>query len=394
VSAVRAVLAATTWTEEIAAEPLRAVVAAVGLGLAVVVAGVAMRALNRRTASLRAQVLAVTLAGLLLGTIAASALAWLMVLDGGELATVISVLAITTVFAVGLVVAATTPLGRDVRTLEATVEQIELGDRTARTGLDRADELGHVARAIDRLNRRLGELEAERAALEEERTVVLANLSHDLRTPLAALRAAVEALADGVIDDAPRFHRSMERDVEALSDLVDDLFLLVRMEEGRLDLQLAPLDLAELADEALEVLAPTAAARGIELRLQTDGRVGATGDARALGRVVRNLLDNAVRHAPADSVVIVAVDGASHDGNGDGGPGCPTLRVLDDGPGFPAGFEQEAFDRFSRADPSRARDTGGAGLGLAIARGLVEAHGGEVWIGEPPGGVVGFRLPA
>jgi signal transduction histidine kinase len=384
-SAHRVVLAAATWSEEIVAEPGRAVVAAVVLGVAVVAAGVAMRALNRRTASLRAQVLAVTLAGLLLGTIAAVALAWLMVLDGGELATVVSVLAITSVFAVGLVVVATTPLGRDVRTLEATVEQIEHGDRAARTGLERADELGHVARAVDRLNERLGRLEDERSALEEERTVVLANISHDLRTPLAALRAAVEALADGVVDDAPRFYRSMERDVEALNALVDDLFLLVRMEEGRLDLHLAPLDLAEVADEALEVLAPTAAARRVALRLETAGRVSATGDARALGRVVRNLLDNAVRHAPADSVVTVAVDGEG---------GRPTVRVLDDGPGFPEGFAEEAFDRFSRADPSRTRETGGAGLGLAIARGLVEAHGGEVWIGPPPGGMVGFRLPA
>ena len=204
-------------------------------------------------------------------------------------------------------VVATAPLGRDVRSLEGTVERMEHGDRAARTGLARTDELGHVALAVDRLNTRLGELERERAELEEERTVLLSNISHDLRTPLAALRAAVEALADGVVDDVPRFYRSMERDVEALGSLVDDLFLLVRMEDGRLDLDERSLDLAEVADEALEVLAPTAAARRVALELDTAGRVGATGDARALGRVVRNLVDNAIRHAPPGSTVRVEV---------------------------------------------------------------------------------------
>ena len=380
-----AVVASASWAGEISAHPGRAVAAAVVLGAAVVVAGAAMRALNRRTPSLRAQVLAITLAGLVLGTIAAVALAWLMVLDGGELATVVSVLAITSVFAVGLVVVATAPLGRDVRSLEGTVERMEHGDRTARTGLARTDELGHVALAVDRLNTRLGELERERAELEEERTVLLSNISHDLRTPLAALRAAVEALADGVVDDVPRFYRSMERDVEALGSLVDDLFLLVRMEDGRLDLDERSLDLAEVADEALEVLAPTAAARRVALELDTAGRVGATGDARALGRVVRNLVDNAIRHTPPGSTVRVevAVDGAGS-----------TMSVIDAGPGFPDGFADSAFERFSRADPSRTRGTGGAGLGLAIARGLIEAHGGEVWIDPPPGGRVSFRLPA
>jgi signal transduction histidine kinase len=377
-------LAAAAWSAELAADPWRALVAGLGLLAAVVLSGLGLRTMNRRTRSLRVQVLAITLAGLALGTVAALALAWLMVLDGGDLATVISVLAITSVFAAGLVVVATTPLGRDVRRLEATVGRIELGDREARAGLDRADELGHVGRAVDQLNARLDELETERRALEAERTTFLSNISHDLRTPLAALRAAVEALSDGVVDDTGRYHRSMQRDVEALTSLVDDLFLLVRVDSGRLELAHDSIDLAEVADEALEALAPTAAAHGIDLALTTTGRVGTHGDAAALGRVVRNLVDNAIRHAPAGSRVEVSV-GADDDG--------PWVRVVDAGPGFPAEFAPVAFDRFSRADPSRTRDTGGAGLGLAIAQGLVQAHGGEVWVEAPPGGRVAFRLP-
>ena len=378
------VLAAATWNAELAADPWRALLAALGLLAAVVVAGLGLRTMNRRTRSLRVQVLAITLAGLILGTVAALALAWLMVLDGGDLATVVSVLAITSVFAAGLVVVATAPLGRDVRRLEATVGRIEFGDRDARAGLDRADELGHVGRAVDQLNARLDELEQERQALEAERTTFLSNIGHDLRTPLTALRAAVEALSDGVVDDTPRYYRSMQRDVEALSSLVDDLFLLVRVDSGRLDLAHDSIDLAEVADEALEALAPTAAAHGVDLTLATTGRVGTHGDAAALGRVVRNLVDNAIRHAPAGSGVEVSV-GTAADG--------PWVRVVDAGPGFPTEFAAVAFDRFSRADPSRTRDTGGAGLGLAIAQGLVQAHGGEVWVEPPPGGRVAFRLP-
>jgi signal transduction histidine kinase len=176
----------------------------------------------------------------------------------------------------------------------------------------------------------------------------------------------------------------MQRDVEALSALVDDLFLLATIEAGRLDVHAQAADLTEIADEAVDALAPVAAARGLTLRLDAGERVRVAGNASALGRVIRNLLDNAIRHAPPDSEIRVIVRSA----------GGALVRVVDEGPGFPAEFAAQAFDRFARADPSRNRSTGGAGLGLAIARGLVEAHGGRIWIEQPPGGRVTFELPA
>jgi signal transduction histidine kinase len=109
-----------------------------------------------------------------------------------------------------------------------------------------------------------------------------------------------------------------------------------------------------------------------------------SGNPSALGRVIRNLLDNAIRHAPPGSEIRVVVRGEEG----------ALVRVVDEGPGFPAEFADHAFDRFARADPSRNRSTGGAGLGLAIARGLIEAHGGRIWIEQPPGGRVAFELPA
>ncbi len=377
-------LASTSWLDALTDDPTATVLALAGLTAGTVAAGLALRAVTRRTPSLRNQVLAVTLASLVVGAAAAVVLARLMVLDPDELPTVAGALAVTAIFATLLVLTASSPLGRDVRRLETTVRAIEAGDRSVRSGVVRADELGHVARALDELTARLDALERERASYEAERMAMLSSVGHDLRTPLSALRAAVEALADGVAPEPERYLRSMQRDLEALSSLVDDVFLLASIESGRLELRAEAADLTEIADEAVEALAPVAAARRVALRVDADGRVPVAGNPAALGRVIRNLLDNAIRHAPGGSTIQVVV----RDDEG------PSVQVLDEGPGFPADFAAHAFDRFARADPSRARATGGAGLGLAIAQGLVEAHGGRIWIEQPPGGRVSFALPA
>jgi signal transduction histidine kinase len=365
-------------------ETLLRAVAVLGLVAATIVTGLLLRAVARRTRTLRHLLLVVTFGSLAIGAIAAVVLAWVMVLDGDEVRAVVGVLAVTAVLATLLVLIGSAPLGRDARRLEETVRRIEAGDREVRTGVRRADELGHVGRALDELTERLGELERERAQLDEARRAMFSNIGHDLRTPLSALRAAIEALADGMAPEPERYVRAMQRDVEALSALVEDLFLLARIEGGRLDLVRAPLDLVELVGEAVEALEPTAASHGVGVRLDADGRAPVVGNATAINRVVRNLLDNAIHHSPPGSVVHITV---ARDTNG------PRVRVVDDGPGFPAEFAARAFDRFARADRSRSRATGGAGLGLAIAHGLVEAHGGRIWIEPPPGGRVAFDLP-
>ncbi len=376
-------LAANMWLDAVGDQPVEAVVAAAAMTAAAVVAGIGLRAVTARTRSLRQLVLAITLASLAIGAVAAIVLARLMVLDAAQARTSIGVIATTAVFAVVLAVVASVPLG-DAQRLESAVRRLEVGDRAARTGVRRADELGHVAKALDELTERLDTLERERTSFEQERRAMLTSVGHDLRTPLSALRAAIEALADGVAPDPQRYLRAMSRDVEALGSLVDDLFLLSRIESGRLELLRETVDVSEIADEAIEALAPAAAARRVELRLRSPGGVPVDGNATAIGRVIRNLLDNAIRHAPEGSTVEVAVDAAA----------TPTVRVTDEGPGFPSEFSEHAFERFARADPSRTRATGGAGLGLAIARGLVEAHGGRIWIERSSGGRVAFELPA
>jgi signal transduction histidine kinase len=372
-----------TWLDAVRDKPLQTLVAFAAVAVASVIAGLLLRAVTRRMRTLRAQVLAAAVAALGVGGLAAFALAWLMVLEASDVRTVVGVLLLTAVVAAVVVVLATAPLGRDARRLEHTLRRIEEGERDVQTGVQRSDELGHVARAVDELTHRLHVLEEERRIYEAERATMLSNIGHDLRTPLAALQAAIEALADGVAPDPDRYLRSMRHDVVALASLVDDLFLLSRIESGRLELPRTAVDLTEIAEEAVEALLPAAEARGIVLDLRAPAPVLVRGNPNALARVIRNLVDNAIRHAPTGSVVIV-----------EAGLSGPVVRVVDEGPGFPQDFRQHAFDRFSRADASRTRTTGGAGLGLAIARGLVEAHGGTIWIEDAPGGRVAFAIPA
>lgn len=288
--------------------------------------------------------------------------------------------------ALGLVLAVTIagPLNEDLRSIAQVAEKVAAGDLAARTGVTRPDEVGAAADALDEMVARLQANEEERLRDETARQSFLAAISHDLRTPLAALQAALEAVEDGVAPEPERYLRSMRHDVRALGALIDDLFLLTKIESGHLEYESCDLDLAELVDESVEALEPMAQRVGVSLELETDGKVPAFGGPEVLGRVIRNLIDNAIRHAPPNSAVRISV----------ANNGSAMLRVEDDGPGFTPEFLDAAFESFERADRARTRSTGGAGLGLAIAKGVVVAHGGHIWAEAGPGGKVAFTLPA
>jgi two-component system sensor histidine kinase BaeS len=270
------------------------------------------------------------------------------------------------------------PVARDSKRICDAAMRVADGDLSARTGVVRNDELGEAAEMFDIMVDRLD-------AVESERALMLSSISHDLRTPLAALRAAVEAIRDGVAADPDLYLSGMERQVRALSSLVDDLQLHSRLVSGTIELQRMRLDLTELADEAMETLRPLAESREVKLLLEARRRVTVEADGSQLARVIRNLLDNAIRHAPEHSVVLVQVDR-----NGD----RAVLRVIDEGAGFPVEFRDRAFEPFTRADPARDTRTGTAGLGLSIARGIVAAHDGTIGVADGPGGVVEIELPA
>ena len=269
------------------------------------------------------------------------------------------------------------PVARDASKICDAAMRVADGDLGARTGVIRSDELGEAAAMFDKMVDRLD-------AIEHERAVMLSAISHDLRTPLAALRASVEAIRDGVAPDPDAYLSGMERQIQALASLVDDLQLHSRIVSGTIGMTRTRLDLTELADEAMETLRPLAESRRVALLLEAEQRVTVDADASQLARVIRNLLENAIRHAPDDSVVLVQVASNPH---------RATLRVVDEGEGFPADFRERAFEPFTRADPARDLRTGTAGLGLSIARGIVTAHGGTIGIADGPGGVVELALP-
>lgn len=270
------------------------------------------------------------------------------------------------------------PVARDASRICDAAMRVADGDLSARTGVHRRDELGEAAAMFDVMVERLD-------AVERERSFMLSSISHDLRTPLTALRASVEAIRDGVAADPDQYLSGMERQVRALSALVDDLQLHSRLVSGTVELRRTRIDLTELADEAMETVRPIAEAHRIALRLDASQRVLVEADGAQLARVIRNLLENAIRHAPDESVVAVEI-GLDAD--------RAILRVVDQGDGFPAEFRERAFEPFTRADPARDTRTGTAGLGLSIARGIVVAHGGAIGVGDGPGGTVEVLLPA
>lgn len=339
--------------------------------------------LTRRSRTLRVSVVIMAVASVAAVAVAVGVAARLMFLEPHDL----QLLTVVLGFGVGLgVVLATTLAGQLTQGLGdigRTAQEVAGGDLAARTGVHRADELGAAAAAVDQMTEQLQAAQAEREADEASRRHFLAAVGHDLRSPLAALRAAVEALEDGLAPDPQRYLRSMRADVDAMSHLVDDLFLLATIDSGKLEFDPERVDLAELADESIEALQPVAARKGVVVRLDAGGSVPALGGSAALGRVIRNLLHNAIRFSPEDSSVVVEVS------NGSGA----NLVISDEGPGFPPAMVESAFEEFVTGDPARTRSNGGAGLGLAIARGIVSAHGGAIWAEPGPGGRVGFHLP-
>ncbi|KSW28758.1 HAMP domain-containing sensor histidine kinase [Cellulomonas sp. B6] len=295
----------------------------------------------------------------------------------------VALLLVVPVLTVGFALVLRALLGRvlaPVEDLRAAADRVALAGGPGSLPVPAADdELGALART---LNAMLDRLET---AAARQRTFV-ADAAHELRSPVAAARAAVEVaaahpeaypVADLVADLAPQVAR--------MQALVDDLLVLARV--GAAPVARGPVDLADVAAEAVASVAPPAAARGVEVTVT--GAATAVGAAGPTARAVRNLVDNAARHAR--SAVTVRVERVPADAAASGGPGAGTggrVRVVvdDDGPGVPAGDRERVFERFVRLDAARERDAGGAGLGLAIAREVAREQGGDVALDVAPTG--------
>lgn len=234
-------------------------------------------------------------------------------------------------------------------------------------------EMATLAARLEEMRARLDAARRRERSLEGARRELVAWVSHDLRTPLAGIRAMSEALADGVVAEpaeVARYHATIQAETEKLGRLIDDLFELSRIQADAVSLTLDRASLADVVSDALASARPVADARGVRL----DGRLQAHPPPVELagpemGRVLQNLLDNAIRHTPAGGAVTVEVGG-----DGD----HASITVADECGGIPDADLDRVFDLAYRGDTARSPGDRGAGLGLAIARGLVEAHAGDI----------------
>ena len=230
--------------------------------------------------------------------------------------------------------------------------------------------------------------ERSRREIEAARRQLVAAASHDLRTPLASLRLLVESIDDGVVtgEDRDRYLGEIRTHVGVLSDLIDDLFELSRIEAGDISWTMRQVELSDLIGDTVAAMRAPAAERGVRLAAELPGgEVLAEANAEKVQRVLFNLIQNAIRHTPTDGSVTVRARPARGGGI--------EVEVADDGEGIAGGDDERVFEAFYRGDAARGEE--GAGLGLAISKAIVEAHGGRIWL-EPgkPGTKVHFTLRA
>ena len=375
--------------------PLADLAAIVGMALAcaliVGVAGLGVLRLARR-GSMLLQLCVVVVATILSVTLGMVAVAQAMYVSGHDLGVLIWVAASSAVVSLGVALLLGRAFTRNSERLRSMTRALGDGERldASRTPAGSA-EFASLAADLESTSRRLAEAREEVATLDASRRELVAWISHDLRTPLASLRAMAEALEDGMTDDAPRFHRQMSVQVEHLSSLVDDLFELSKINSGTLALELEPVSLYDLVSDAVAELGPLAASRSVTLREVSGGEPMVVGDPRELARVIGNLLINAIQHSPEGSEISVS---ARHEGDEH-----VVLTVEDAGGGIPEQDLSKIFQAGWRATPSRTPGqlegrSAGAGLGLAIVQGIVEAHDGEISVRNIPGGCrFDVRLP-
>jgi signal transduction histidine kinase len=265
-------------------------------------------------------------------------------------------------------------------TLGRAAQQVATGNLSARVPVTGNDEMADLARAFNDMAGQLEAADQKQRELDTLRRNLIAWAGHDLRTPLASIRAIVEALADGVVeepDTVDRYLHTAQREIRSLSHLIDDLFELAQLEAGGLSLEVRPNSLSDLISDTIESFSELAGRQEVLL----EGAVGpgvdpVAMDAQQIGRVLSNLVGNALRHTPAGGTVRVRATAT------DAGV---QVEIQDSGEGIDAQDLPHVFERFYRGEKSRSRSTGGAGLGLAIVKGLVEAHGGQIGVESAPG---------
>jgi signal transduction histidine kinase len=343
-----------------------------------------------RAGSLRRQfalVVAIVVAPVLVGLVVGDAL---MVVSGRGVAIVAAI-----VLGAGLIaiVAARMVAGgimRDVEAIRDGLTAVGRGAREVTIETGAHDELGQLAAAANAMIYQLREEEAGRDQSEAARRDLIAAVSHDLRTPITSLRLLADAIGDDIVEDAETRRAYLGRmgtHIDALSVLIDDLFELSRLEAGDISWTREQVPLQELVGETVEAMRVQAEAKGVAVRTELpDSLKPAQANPEKLQRVLFNLIQNAIRHTPADGSVVVRAESV---------PTGIEFEVADTGDGIAPEERERVFTAFYRGGADAARTSPGAGLGLAVSRAIVEAHGGRIWLADASVGTrVRFSLPA
>ena len=269
-----------------------------------------------------------------------------------------------------------------VQQITSAAQKIAAGDLSQRIPTQSQDEIGTLANSFNQMADSL-------AKHEELRRNLIADVAHELRTPLTVIQGNLEAMLDGVLPASPQEIATLRDETALLARLVSDLRLLSLAEAGQLKLERVEIDPTELIAQAVEPFRLQAQSSQIELTLEIASNLPSIKvDADRIAQVIRNLLNNALRHTPAGGRITLTCRKETTQ--------SLLFTVSDTGEGISADDLPFVFDRFYRADKSRSRASGGSGIGLAIAKQLVEAHGGKVWAESQPGrgAIFGFTLPS
>ncbi|HEX2995505.1 MAG TPA: ATP-binding protein, partial [Anaerolineales bacterium] len=266
-----------------------------------------------------------------------------------------------------------------IHLLKEAAEKLAHGDLQTRVPVTGRDEVAALSESFNQMVVQLQAADEKQRALETMRRDLVAWASHDLQTPLASMRAVLEALSDGIVEEpemTKRYLATARRDVLSLSALIDDLFQMSQLDAGGFPLQRDQASLSDLVSDTLESFSEIAKQQEITLEGQVEADVDPVWmDTQAIGRVLNNLLSNALRHTPARGRVNLWVRRTAQG---------VEVTVSDTGEGIHSRDIPRIFERFYRGDAARSRQGGtGAGLGLAIARGIVQAHGGDIRVESP-----------
>jgi signal transduction histidine kinase len=319
-----------------------------------------------------------------------------MVISARDLEVMWYILAIASAVAVAIAMILGARVSRNATALAEAARSIGRGESPALTAPVMGSELAALAGELELSSRRLEESREREAAVEKSRRELVSWISHDLRTPLASMRAMAEALEDGMAADPSAYHRKIIAQTDQMAVMVNDLLELSKIQAGTLSLSAEPLDLYDLASDALADLAPLAAQRSIKLDGGGHRESLAIADGPSVGRAVRNIVLNAILYSRPGSKVMVMV------GRDDG---SASLTVTDGCGGIPQEHIPHVFETGWQGNPSRRRaedgdrtgDTrySGAGVGLSMVAGIAHAHGGGVSVENVDGGCrFTLRIPA